>query len=288
METHPSVLKVLRDFQQINFVRITFIVVGTWLFIRLEKHLAEWLSRRLGGRFRLQILPLVPVLRVIALIVALVLIVPHVIEPTMQNFVAIIGTTTLALAFALKDYVSSIIGGIAAIYERPYRPGDWVRIGEAYGEVQSVGLRALRLVTPDDTTVVIPHLKFWTTSIFNANDGRRDLQCVGHFFLDPHHDGMKVREKLYDVALTSPYLNMARPVVVVVQEEEWVTHYRIRAYPIDSRDQFQFISDLTLRGKEALTAMGVTMGWRPTLVGRLPRDCPPLAKGHGRSSSVNS
>nr|WP_244085832.1 hypothetical protein [Desulforhabdus sp. TSK] len=65
---------------------------------------------------------------------------------------------------------------------------------------------------------------------------------------------------------------MARPVVVVVQEEEWGTHYRIRAYPIDSRDQFQFISDLTLRGKAALTAMGVTMGWRPTLVGRLPRE----------------
>jgi small conductance mechanosensitive channel len=270
MEDPFAVPMVLRDFQQINFVRIVFILVAAWLLIRLETRLADWLGRRLGGRFRLYILPWVPVVRLAILILALVLIVPLVIEPTMQNLFAISGATALALAFAVKDYVSSLIGGIATISERPYRPGDWVQIGEAYGEVQSVGLRALRLVTPDDTVVNIPHLKFWTTSIYNANDGKRDLQCVGHFYLDPHHDGVKVRQKLYDVALTSPYLNMARPVVVVVKEEDWGTHYRIRAYPLDSRDQFQFISDLTVRGKAALLAMGVTLGWRPVNLNNPP------------------
>lgn len=269
MEDHFAVLRVFRDFQHINFVHIVLIAIAAWLLIRLETWLADWLSRRLGGGFRLHILPWVPVLRVIILILALVLMVPLVIEPTMQNLLAILGATTLALAFAVKDYVSSLISGIATVYERSYRPGDWVQIGEAYGEVQSVGLRSLRLVTPDDTVVIIPHLKYWTTSIFNANDGKRDLQCVGHFYLDPHHDGVRVRQKLYDVALTSLYLNMTRPVVVAVQEEDWGTHYRIRAYRIDSRDQFQFVSDLTVRGKAALLAMGVILGWRSTIVGQL-------------------
>lgn len=270
MEEQTTVLQVFRDFHQISYLRVMLIVLGAWLIIRLETRLGEWLSRRLGGKFRMVILPSVPVLRLVILIVALVLIVPLVIEPTRENLVAILGASALGLAFALKDYVGSVIGGIAAIYERPYRPGDWVRIGDAYGEVQSVGLRAMRLVTPDDTVVIIPHLKYWTTSIYNANDGKRDLQCVGHFYLDPRHDGVKVRHKLHDVALTSPYLNMARPVVVVAQEEEWGTHYRIRAYPIDSRDQFQFVTDLTVRGKAALLAMGVTLGWRSTSVDHAP------------------
>lgn len=270
MTDPEAVLRVLKDFHQINYVRLVLIMAAAWVLIRLETRLAAWLSQRLGRGFRLYILPWVPVVRLFILILALVLMVPLVIEPTMQNLVAILGATTLALAFAIKDYVGSLIGGIAAIYERPYRPGDWVQIGETYGEVQSVGLRALRLVTPDDTVVIIPHLKYWTTSIYNANDGKRDLQCVGHFFLDPHHDGLKVRQKLHDVALTSPYLNMDRLVVVVVQEEDWGTHYRIRAYPIDSRDQFQFVSDLTVRGKAALLALGVTLGWRSTSVDRAP------------------
>jgi hypothetical protein len=40
------------------------------------------------------------------------------------------------------------------------------------------------------------------------------------------------------------------------------SHYKVRAYPIDSRDQFLFVSDLTVRGKAALVEMGVELGWR--------------------------
>jgi len=62
--------------------------------------------------------------------------------------------------------------------------------------------------------------------------------------------------------MTSPYTNLSetpthRDVVVIVVEEPWATHYRLKAYPIDGRDEFQFISDLTVRGKAALAEMGV-------------------------------
>jgi hypothetical protein len=106
------VLRVLRDFHQISDVRIMMIVIGAWLLIRLETHLGKWLSRRLGGKFRMLILPSVPVLRLVILIVALVLIVPLVIEPTRENLVAILGASALGLAFALKDYVGSVVSDL--------------------------------------------------------------------------------------------------------------------------------------------------------------------------------
>jgi small conductance mechanosensitive channel len=110
----------------------------------------------------------------------------------------------------------------------------------------------LRLVTPDDTVVTIPNSKVWETNIFNANDGRRDLMCVADFFLEPRHNATQVRQKLFDVAMTSPYLNLERPIQVIVAEKPWGTHYQVKAYPVDSRDQFQFISDLTIRSKAVL------------------------------------
>ncbi|MDO9532345.1 MAG: mechanosensitive ion channel family protein, partial [Deltaproteobacteria bacterium] len=39
--------------------------------------------------------------------------------------------------------------------------------------------------------------------------------------------------------------------------QPWGTHYQLKAYPLDSREQFQFISDLTVRGKDVLAKMGV-------------------------------
>jgi small conductance mechanosensitive channel len=63
-------------------------------------------------------------------------------------------------------------------------------------------------------------------------------------------------QALQDVAITSPYLQLDQPIAVVVCEQPWGTHYRLRAYPIDPRQQFRFSSDLTVRGKAILEQLG--------------------------------
>lgn len=249
--------QLFNKLDQINFVKIAIITAIAWVSILLVKHLVPWLAMRLPARLRMYLLPSIPVFRLAIMIITLAIIIPMVIQTSLQNLIAILGFTAVALGFAFKDYISSLIAGIVAIYERPYRVGDWVTIDGAYGEVQSLSLRSLRLFTPDDTVVSIPHIKIWTTNIFNANDGNRNLLCVAHFYLDPDHDAAQARQKLYDVALTSPYLDLNHRIRVIVQEQPWGTHYQLKAYPLDSREQFQFISDLTVRGKDALAKMGV-------------------------------
>ena len=61
---------------------------------------------------------------------------------------------------------------------------------------------------------------------------------------------------LEDVALTSPFLYFDAPVVVSIAEETWGTRYTVRAYPVDPRQQYRFVSDLTVRGREALARIG--------------------------------
>ena len=260
-----KVSNLLQDPTQIQLLEILVIFALAGLALALIHWLLPWMAQRLPGRLRLYLLPSAPVLRLLILIIAIASIVPLVIEPTLQNMVTILGAAGLALGFAFKDYVSSIIAGVVAVYERPYRPGDWVKIDDAYGEVRGVGLRALRIVTPDDTVVTIPQAKMWDTNIYNDTDGGRDLLCVTDFYLEPSHDAAQVRQILYDVALSSPFLQLDRPVVVIVAEKPWGTHYRLKAYPIESRDQFLFTSDLTVRGKSALAKLGVRPAFLPAI-----------------------
>ncbi len=249
--------KLFLDFKDIGFFNIFLILLATWAAIALIRRLFPLVAERSPSRARIFVLGAVPVLRLVLLAVATVLIVPLVINPTMQNLFAVFTAASVAIGFAFKDYVSSLIAGIVAVTERPYRPGDWVKVDGAYGEVISVGLRSYRMVTPDDTVVTVPHLKLWDTNIYNANDGAPTLQCIADFYLEPQHDAALVRRTLRDVALTSAYLQLERPIAVIVAEQPWATHYRLKAYPIDARDQFQFTSDLTVRGKEALHALAV-------------------------------
>ena len=47
-----------------------------------------------------------------------------------------------------------------------------------------------------------------------------------------------------------------RPAVVMLEPTPAGTRYKVKAYPFDMRDQFAFVSDLTVRGKQAIEAAG--------------------------------
>ena len=255
-ETADKSVKLINNLQDISFWEIGLIILGTWGAIWLIRHTVPFLAERGPNRLRLYLLAIVPIARLVLLVVAVFWIVPIVFNITFQNFLVIAGAASVAIGFAFKDYVSSLIAGVVAIIERPYRPGDWVRIGDDYGEVRGVGMRAIRVLTPDANMIVIPHSKLWTDNISNSNDGARTLMCVADFYLQPRHDASRMREALQDVALTSAYLDYAQPVIVVLTEKPWGTHYKLRAYPFDMRDQFAFITDLTVRGKLAIAENG--------------------------------
>jgi small conductance mechanosensitive channel len=263
MNNLGNVSEIFRRLSHANLVQIGFILLSAWLLIALTTRSLPWLANRVSGRFRFYLLSSVPVLRLLIILVALMLTITRVIDPTIENFMVLLGALGLAIGFAFKDYASSLIAGVVTLYEAPYRPGDWIEINGAYGEVKAIKMRSAEIVTPDDTVVVIPHLKVWDQLIFNANDGGQNLQCVADFFLHPRHDAAQVKHLLYDVALTSTFLQTEQPINVIVLEKPWGTHYRLKAYPIDPRQQFHFVSDLTVRGKAVLTKLGIEFATVP-------------------------
>ena len=255
-DADENAAKLLNDLQDISFLKIALIIVLAGAIVFAARKLLPFLAERGPSQTRLYLLGAVPVIRLLAMVLAILWIVPLVFNVTFQNFLVIAGAASVAIGFAFKDYVSSLIAGIVAIFERPYRSGDWVKVGEDYGEIRQMGLRGMTIQTPDDNAVVVPHARLWTDNISNSNDGAQTLQCVAEFFLAPDHDAAAIRAGLADIALTSPFLHYDMPVVVVLNEEPWGTHYKVRAYPFDMRDQFLFISDMTARGKVRIFDLG--------------------------------
>ena len=261
-----ATVQLINSLQDINFWKIGVIVVGTWIAIFVARKVLPYLADRGPTQFRLYLLGAVPIIRLTLLVLAILWVIPIIFNVTFQNFLVIAGGASLAIGFAFKDYVSSLIAGVVAIFERPYRPGDWVRIGDDYGEVSSVGMRSIRVLTAAADMITIPHESIWTKNISNSNDGERTLMCIADFYLAPGHDAGVVRGVLQDVGLTSAYLHYDRPVAVMLSETPWGTHYQLKAYPFDMRDQFSFISDLTVRGKRAIAEAGAVEMMAPAAV----------------------
>lgn len=252
-----SLRKELVDIENLDLVGIISVILVALVLIVIIRRLLPFIVSRLPARFRHHILPVIPVLRLAVVVLAIAMIVPLIMKPTAQNLFFLLGTFAVAIGFAFKDYVSSLIAGVIAVFEKPYRVGDRVRIDDIYGEVRLIGFRAVKIVTPDDTAVTIPHSKIWNSSIQNANDGQLELLCVAEFYLHPEHDANAVRDRLLDIARTSLYVARERPIDVIISEKPWYTQYRLKAYVIDGRDEFQYITDMTIKGKQLFRDMGV-------------------------------
>ena len=257
-EGKQKAAQLLNDFQDISFTQIGLIFFGTWLAILLARKTLPYLAQRVPNQARLYLLGAVPIIRLALLTLAVLWLIPIIFNVTFQNLLIIAGAASVAIGFAFKDYVSSLIAGIVAIVERPYRPGDWVKIDGDYGEVKVVGMRAIKILTAQDDMVTIPHQTLWQHNISNSNDGARTLMCVAPFYVAPDHDAARVRSALRDVALTSAYLDYDHSVRVELKQTPWGTHYQVKAYPFDMRDQFGFLSDMTVRGKIAIKEAGAT------------------------------
>ena len=255
-----SVLRKL-FWQDALLILCVFILARVTAFIiqRLILRLAE----KIPPRFRLSALRTLPVTRLLIGIGAVTVIVPILVEPTFRNIVTLVASVGLALAFALKDYGSSLVAGLVTVLENTYQPGDWIEVDGAYGEVKTIGARSMHIVTPDDTEVIIPHSRLWSTSIFNASSGNRSLLCVADFYIHPDHDASVLRRRLTEVAENSSYRKPESPVTVIVIEKPWGTHYRVKAYVKESREQFLFLTDLTVRGKEAIRSLGIRFAQAP-------------------------
>ncbi|MFI5399337.1 MAG: mechanosensitive ion channel domain-containing protein [Candidatus Binatia bacterium] len=255
--------EVFRDLHTINIPLVLAILVAGALAVAAVRRVVPRLVQRAPARLRHGLLPLTSLLRLTIYVVMIWLVVPLVMQPSRERFFALFGAAAIAIGFAVKDYASSVIAGMVALFERTYRLGDRVQVGDTYGEVRALNLRTVKIVTPDDTAVYVPHENIWNIAIHNANDGARTMLCVAKFYLHPAHDGARVREKLIDTALTSPYANLDQKVAVIVSEHPWGTEYKLKAYVLDNRDEFLFTTDMTLRGKAAIQGLGVQFACVP-------------------------
>lgn len=215
-------------------------------------------SERAGDR-RIAVKVFIPLLRFVIYAVAVASILGGIFRLGSTELVAAGGLLGAALGFGIKDLFASVVGGLVVVFERPYRVGDKVTLDEHYGEVTDVGLRATRLVTPDDTEVVVPNLAIFGDSVANANTGAPELLAVTEVHVAPTADRDRAAEIVREAALTSPYVRLSgeHPVTVLVEDDPHYTTIRAKAYVADLRDEFTFTSDVTQRALAAFDEAGI-------------------------------
>jgi len=81
--------------------------------------------------------------------------------------VAGLGLTSFALGFALQDILSNVLSGVLLLIYRPFRLGNYIRVGEKEGHVVGIDLRYTTLRN-ESHFILIPNQNLFKEAIIVA------------------------------------------------------------------------------------------------------------------------
>src|SRR5881396_672456 len=90
-------------------------------------------------------------------------------EAQLKGLLAGSGVIAIIVGFAGQNLFAGIIGGISIQINRPYKVGDWLQVGERFGEVMEINWRSTRLRTNDDIYLDIPNNEMVSHQIVNLH-----------------------------------------------------------------------------------------------------------------------
>lgn len=227
--------------------------------VRFAVRILDSLSERTAER-RLFFKRLVPMVRIIAWAVAFTFVVRVILDVDAQGLLAAAAAIGVAVGFAAQDILKNIFGGLVIVFDQPFQVGDRIGVGGTYGEVVSIGLRSTRIVTPDDSLVTVPNAQIVDGQVSNANTGALDCQVVTDLYLPGWVDEALARRVAHQVAASSKFVHLHKPIVVLVRDEfreTFLTHLKVKAYVIDARHEFRFMSDVTERARAEFRRLGL-------------------------------
>lgn len=189
-------LTFLRTYEQvypiINFISDFAVMVSTaWLVSKVAKQVLRVYGISLLKRVSQEVNDLILILENTLNVIIGFLAVLIFAQSKDFNLIALLtglGIGGIAIAFAAQEALSQILATIVIYLDRPYLPGEYVRINfvvtqeDVYGRIESIGLRSTKLrISATNTLLVVPNSLMVTKDIENISRGTKVMVL---FYLD--------------------------------------------------------------------------------------------------------
>jgi MscS family membrane protein len=151
---------------------IITIAAGVWLLILFISWGEEYTQRLLRNRNRTGATSMLHLTRWVAdllVIIAGVVLTLRYFQVNPTAALAGFGVGGIAVAFAAQKTLENVIGGVSLIFDQAVRVGDNLKVGDAQGTVEAIGLRSTRIRTADRTVVSVPNGRIANMTLENIS-----------------------------------------------------------------------------------------------------------------------
>ena len=175
-------LNVLKEYQELCkflqfFIDLAVIISIAWLASRLFRQFVLVYGIDLIGKLGREVNELLLVLETIANIIIGFIAAVAFAQSQQINLVGLLaslGIGGLAIAFAAQKTLEQLLGTVVIYLDRPYLPGEYIRLPSLFGRVESIGLRSTKIRTAaKGTLMIIPNSTMASLEIENVSRGKK-------------------------------------------------------------------------------------------------------------------
>jgi len=144
------------------------------------------------------------------------------------------GAFGLAIGFGLQKTFGNLISGILLLLDKSIKPGDVISVtdqagNEAVGQIRKIGIRAISVITRDQTEYLIPNELLMTNQVVNWSYSSRDVRVKAPVGVAYDSDLELVTKLLYQaVDDTGRVLTHPKPSVNLMEFGDSSINFEVR------------------------------------------------------------
>ncbi len=168
----------------------------------------------------------------------------------------------VAIGFAVQNITANFAAGMVLLFERSLKPGDVVRVGEQFGTIKALGIRATRVRGLDEEDMLVPNTQLVQSTVINytLTDALYRLHVPVGVSYDS--DMKQVREVLEEVAVSTVWRSKARdPLVFMSEFGDSAVLFDVLVWTEDPWNRAQLRSQLHEAVWFALKEAGITIAY---------------------------
>jgi small-conductance mechanosensitive channel len=162
-------------FSLLSILQIALTLLALYAVVRLLNRIIGHSIHRATGLDATQQL-LAQKLAAVAILIAAFFIGIDIVGIDLTALAVFSGAFGLAVGFGLQKTFGNLIAGIILLMDRSIKPGDVIVVGDSFGHVTKIGVRAVSIVTRDGKEHLIPNENLMTQEVENWSYSSRDVR----------------------------------------------------------------------------------------------------------------
>jgi len=247
----------IKDTQYLKYVLGFFYSANVVAIIHLLcegiRAIADWYLAAVAMRTETpldeEFVPLVNrLLRIVLFFIAATIILSH-FNINIFAFVTTAGIASLAFAFAAQETLANMISGFSIMLDRPFRVGDRIELeGGDIGDVYEIGLRSTKILSFDNTLIILPNNKIARSRVINHSYPTLRFKIRLPVSVAYGSDMEKVKKVLLDIVHQhAKILDKPEPVVYFMEFADSSLNLLLICWIEDYKDKFILVDDLNMQ-----------------------------------------